>query len=102
MVSQVRPRRDAFGRVIETREEDHAAERYLHPHNGKVLPLVVQQATSAIDADELGGSEATGTWIRSGRVIKNISPIIRLAQWARSSVFAWIPACILLVGVVST
>lgn len=102
MASQIRPRRDTFGRVIEAREEDHAAEKYLHPHNGKVLSLVVQQATSAINVDELGGSEATGTWERSGRVVKNVSPIIRLAQWARSSVFAWIPACILLVGLVST
>lgn len=101
MVSKLRPRRDTFGRVIQTQEGDHAAEKYLHPHNGRVVPLVVQQATSAINADELGGSEATGTWERSGRVTRNVSAIIRLAQWARSSVFAWVPACILLFFLVS-
>lgn len=101
MAPETRPRRDTFGRIIKTQEGDHAAEKYLHPHNGRVVPLVLQQATSAINADERGGSEATGTWERSGRVTKNVSAIIRLAQWARSSVFAWIPACILLVFLVS-
>lgn len=63
-----------------------------------LIPSVIRAATQKL---ERGGSEDAGTWRRCGRLRKHISPIITLAQWADSSLWAWVPACILLLFVVS-
>ncbi|KAK7997529.1 hypothetical protein PG989_005569 [Apiospora arundinis] len=124
---------DAFGRLLKIHQREFDEEKYLKPSSGKLVPLVVQQATTktikpdtthspltrlsqwahsyslascltlipllsraAIQTLERGGTVGTGTWRRSGRLRKQISPVITLSQWAYSSPWAWIPSCFLL------
>ncbi|KAK8011568.1 hypothetical protein PG990_010533 [Apiospora arundinis] len=85
---------DAFKRLIKIHRREYNEEKYLKSGSGKLVPLVVQQATNR--TFKHGGTAETGTWRRSGRLEKQISPVITLAQWAYSTPCAWIPSCVLL------
>ena len=102
--------RDASGRLTIIDKNDTASERYIRPSDGRLVPLVVQES------DEKHPKSGPKSWIRTGKMRLQISPILDLVHWTYSSVFEegseerhyggeatlellikWLPSCIVLV-----
>ncbi|KAK8120018.1 uncharacterized protein PG998_004644 [Apiospora kogelbergensis] len=87
---------DSFGRAVKIRKEDFAQEMYLSPVDGRLVRLVVQGTSHGSFSP--GGTEASGTWERSGPAIMKVSSVLRLVYWTYSSMIGlkWIPSCLLI------
>ncbi|KAK8029308.1 hypothetical protein PG991_006364 [Apiospora marii] len=67
MATNVHKHHDAFGRLIEVPPNEQDDEKYLNPESGKLVPLVVQEATNP-----------------TLKPVGAVSLLTRMSQWAHS------------------